>query len=273
MGIQINGNTDIISAADGSLDISGFRFENKTTAQRNAGVSTATGAAIYNTTTNQLEVYTPQGWVVGAQERLNATGGILDTTSRSGYNVHTFTSPGTFTVSGAPGNVEYLVIAGGGGSCEYIAGGGGAGGYRTSTSFPMTPGPYPVTVGGGGAGFSAPNRGGTGTDSTFSTITSSVVEEVVVVSHLVVLEVVLEVPVVVEGVKDCLVCKLQEQETLVVIHHQKETMVVLVQAQAVLMDMVPAAVVAELVELVELLLVVMLGLAEMGKHLLLREQQ
>ena len=88
MGIQINGNTDKISAADGSLEVGGFTFENKTTAQRNAGVSTATGAAIYNTTTNQLEVYTPGGWVVGAKETFNATGGTKDTTSRSQYAVH-----------------------------------------------------------------------------------------------------------------------------------------------------------------------------------------
>ena len=172
-GVSTISATSSITVGDVKLNPHSVSIGTTDTTGRNAGVSTANGTLIFNTTTNQLEVYSPAGWIVGAAGPFNATGGTKDTTSRSGYVVHTFTSPGTFTVAGQPGNVEYLVIAGGGGSSQYIAGGGGAGGYRTSTSFPMTPGPYPVTVGGGGAGFSAPNRGATGTDSTFSTITSS----------------------------------------------------------------------------------------------------
>ena len=165
MGIQINGTNDTISAADGGLDVSGFRFENKTTAQRNAGVSTATGAAIYNTTTNQLEVYSPSGWVVGAKETFSATGGTKDTTSRSQYAVHTFTSPGTLVVSAGTVTGEYLVIAGGGGGAGSSGGGGGgggAGGHRTSTSLPLEPGTYTITVGGGGAGGTNPHPAPTG---------------------------------------------------------------------------------------------------------------
>jgi len=131
MGIQINGTNDTISAADGSLEVGGFTFENKTTAQRNAGVSTAIGAVIYNSTDNVVQVYTGTKWDQLSNTFI-ASGGTLDTTSRSGYNVHTFTSPGTFTVSAGNKDIEYLVIAGGA-SGGGIYGGGGAGGYRTGT--------------------------------------------------------------------------------------------------------------------------------------------
>ena len=40
----------------------------------------------------------------------------------------------------------------------------GAGGYRTSTTFPIVPGTYTVSIGGGGAG-SNPNGGSVGTPS------------------------------------------------------------------------------------------------------------
>ena len=75
---------------------------NKTTAARNAGVSTATGALIYNTTTNALEVYNGSSW--------------LSVTSKVG----------TF-------NISYLVVGGGGaGGGNYRGGGGGAGALRTN---------------------------------------------------------------------------------------------------------------------------------------------
>ena len=75
---------------------------NKTTAARNAGVSTATGALIYNTTTNALEVYNGSSW--------------LSVTSKEG----------SF-------NISYLVVGGGGaGGGNFRGGGGGAGALRTN---------------------------------------------------------------------------------------------------------------------------------------------
>jgi len=44
--------------------------------------------------------------------RFSATGGTI--TDADGYRIHVFTSPGSFVVSGV-GDVEYLVVAGGGG--------------------------------------------------------------------------------------------------------------------------------------------------------------
>ena len=86
-------------------------------------------------------------------------------------------------------DVDYLVVGGGGGgggspACNTDGAGGGAGGYRASGYGPaplqgctlnLKFGSYAVTVGGGGSGASAPlhGQGTTGTDSTYSTITSS----------------------------------------------------------------------------------------------------
>ena len=122
-----------------------------------------------------------------------ATGGTITTCGN--FKIHTFTGPGTFTVTqlgngptvptGGPSNVDYLVVAGGaGGGCGGGggAGGGGAGGHRTSFpspscnagAFPVTATAFPITVGAGGT--SAPyygDPGNAGSNSVFSTITSA----------------------------------------------------------------------------------------------------
>jgi hypothetical protein len=111
-----------------------------------------------------------------------ATGGTK--TFSSSYTIHTFTSSGDFTVSEGSGNVEYLVVAGGGAGGHDVGGGGGAGGFRTNVSghplaspspFPVSPGPYAVTVGAGGVATpGVPTPAATnGGNSVFSTITST----------------------------------------------------------------------------------------------------
>jgi hypothetical protein len=108
-----------------------------------------------------------------------ATGGTILTCGN--FKSHVFTGPGTFTVTNTgPGSstVEYLVVAGGGGSGKCYGGGGGAGGYRTNyptpAGIPVSITGYPVTVGSGGATAASPARPGTkGSDSVFSTITST----------------------------------------------------------------------------------------------------
>ena len=125
---------------------------------------------------------------------ITATGGTV--TCSGDYKIHTFTGPGTFTVSGAgtpagSTQVDYMVIAGGGGGGGADGGGGGAGGFRESHSTPVsgsyTASPlatptgitvsaqaYPITVGAGGAG--APGNttcASNGVNSVFSTITST----------------------------------------------------------------------------------------------------
>ena len=132
-----------------------------------------------------------------ASNFIDATGGTI--TSCGNDRIHTFTGPGTFAVTrvhpcAANNQVSYMVVGGGGGSGSanggYGTGGGGAGGFREDKS-PVTPytasplegaGPitvtatsYPITVGAGGTAGTepAPNLGGAGGPSTFSTITSA----------------------------------------------------------------------------------------------------
>ena len=154
-----------------------------------------------------LYVDSTKGWLSIGQAKasdivaplfISATGGTITTSGN--FKIHTFTSPGTFTVtqlgnaptvpSGGPTNVDYLVVAGGGGggaASNKGSGGGGAGGQRSTFpspscnagAFPVTAQAYPITVGGGGAGGADPStgpvdaRGTSGSNSIFSTITSS----------------------------------------------------------------------------------------------------
>jgi len=152
-----------------------------------------------------------QGWKsVNSNEIINsiryvaATGGTE--TTCGDYKIHTFTGPGTFTVSCAgnaagSNSVDYLVVAGGASGGTSAAGGdngagGGAGGYRESSgaasgcytasplgacvsALPVTAQGYPITVGAGGAGVAyvlspeAARVGNDGSNSIFSTITST----------------------------------------------------------------------------------------------------
>ena len=127
---------------------------------------------------------------------LVATGGTITTCGNC--KIHTFTGPGTFTVSAAASCaadnvVSYLVIAGGGsGGSADRGGGGGAGGYRelVSPSSPYSGSPlngypnapnrvtvtataFPITVGSGANSNPYPQKGNNGNVSTFSTITSA----------------------------------------------------------------------------------------------------
>ena len=146
-----------------------------------------------------------QGWVnvqdstsnARGNDNLVATGGTV--TECGDFKIHTFTSPGTFSVSqvspcAANNLVSYMVVGGGGGGGGYYyAGGGGAGGYRevVSPTSPYTGSPlngyptsgnritvtatsFPITVGAGGAGASsAQTKGTNGSASVFSTISSA----------------------------------------------------------------------------------------------------
>jgi hypothetical protein len=148
-----------------------------------------------------LYVDSTKGWLSIGQSKASdisspiftaATGGTI--TTCGDFKIHTFTGPGTFTVtsvgnsptvpSGGPNTVDYLVLAGGGsgGSAGDSSGGGGAGGYReaktgnngchtasplaTPTGITVTATAFPITVGAGGGP-------GSGSNSVFSTITSA----------------------------------------------------------------------------------------------------
>jgi hypothetical protein len=147
-----------------------------------------------------------EGWVtvnassenVKGSPFIQATGGTITNTPTC--RIHTFTGPGSFSVtraacSAANNVVSYIVVAGGGAggtgnpsSSTNLGGGGGAGGFREDKSpvTPYTASPldgagaitvsvqtYPIVVGGGGTG-QAPtgSNGPSGANSTFSTITA-----------------------------------------------------------------------------------------------------
>jgi hypothetical protein len=80
--------------------------------------------------------------------KVTATGGTIVTSG--GYKYHTFTSNGTFAITGGSLSCEILQVAGGAGGGYGIGGGGGAGGLKyTSASLS---GSLSVVIGAGGAG-------------------------------------------------------------------------------------------------------------------------
>jgi hypothetical protein len=138
--------------------------------------------------------------IVTLPEYVLATGGTV--TCCGDYKIHTFTGPGTFTVTSAgnllgSNSVDYLVVAGGGSGSSNTASnnagsGGGAGGFRESVPSPAawtasplaSPGGalpvsvqgYPITVGAGGTvtpGAPQNQNGTPGSSSIFSSITST----------------------------------------------------------------------------------------------------
>jgi hypothetical protein len=172
-------------------DYAGTADTNNITIGRNS--SNINGAAsdqlisIENSAVTLVYVDGTQGWKATDTSSLadialqpiyiTATGGTI-TTVCTDYKVHTFTGPGTFTVSCA-GNVagsnlvDYMVVAGGGGSGAEDAGGGGAGGFRESSgtasgsysasplgacvsALPVAATGYPIVIGGGGAAGTPP---------------------------------------------------------------------------------------------------------------------
>ena len=165
------------------------------------GVASAAKLSTQSQSVTLIYVDATKGWQdindstssVTGEAYITATGGTI--TTCGDYKIHTFTADGTFCVSAGIGSiakVDYLVVAGGGsGGYRSYGGGGGAGGFRVSNgwgipaptmsplsacvaSLPVSIQAYPVTVGAGGAGACSPSPAGNpGSNSVFSTITST----------------------------------------------------------------------------------------------------
>lgn len=89
-----------------------------------------------------------------------------------GYKYHTFTTSGNLTVTGG-GFFEYIMVAGGGAGGYDGGGGGGAGGLLHSSSATITTlGTYPIVIGGGGAAVTGYTQPGSGTATTFNSLTA-----------------------------------------------------------------------------------------------------
>jgi hypothetical protein len=163
---------------------------NKVTIARNShniqGVANDSEIKTNRAAVKLVYVDATKGWLYATESNvndltptfINATGGTV--TTSGDFKIHTFTGDGNFVVASV-GNcavepaanknkVDYVVVAGGGGGAgndgnDNGQGGGGAGGFRES------PG---ASTGGGGAGGTAAHDNGTkGSNSVFSTITST----------------------------------------------------------------------------------------------------
>jgi len=101
----------------------------------------------------------------------SASGGTKDTTSMTGYTIHTFDTVGsmTFSVSGGDANVDIAVIGAGGGGGWNWGGGGGAGGVVVARDLPVSTGSYAITIGGHPGTRAGPSsdQGDDGSPSTF----------------------------------------------------------------------------------------------------------
>lgn len=149
------------------------------------GQSASTVIAIKVTNSDGVESSSVNSTVLSAP-----TGGSIS--NAGGYRIHTFNSSANFVVpSGLTlSNVEYLIIAGGGGAnfggtSGQSGGGAGAGGYRSSVTgensggganaeskMTLSAGTYGAVVGAGGAGQAAATVAPNGSNSTFNSITS-----------------------------------------------------------------------------------------------------
>ena len=167
MQLLANGNVSVAN----TITSNQITLNSTSTTVRNTGVSTAAGTLIFNSTLNNLQVYSDNKWVSFSGKQINVSGGtISNNVARNGYITHTFTSPGTFSTDAALEGVEIMVVgAGGGGGGHRYGSGGGAGGVIMRPASPAYPisSPAPVVVGSGGAGGPSNGSGSDGQNSTF----------------------------------------------------------------------------------------------------------
>jgi hypothetical protein len=183
-----------------------FQTHNLTIAPNGSQKIGGVAASIFLNTEGQSVTFVyvddTEGWKNVQDSTSNVTGnanlvasGGTETTCGND-KIHTFTGPGTFTVSqisqtAAENIVSYMVIGGGGGGGRQRAGGAGAGGFRElkSPTTPYTASPldgypsspnritvtatgFPIAVGAGGVGaqYSPSIINTSGSNSQFSTI-------------------------------------------------------------------------------------------------------
>ena len=211
--VTVNLPAGVAGAVIGLQDYAGTWDTNNCTVAANGSekIQGSTDNAIFSRDREALQILyvdSTQGWVItsvadqgGTQALYITASGGTETTSGD-FKIHTFTSSGTFTVS-STGNtsgsnsVDYLVVAGGGagpatGGGDGISGGGGGGGFRLyadpsdnpqsgnpasplngPAAIPVSATAYPITVGAGGSKGTAPSGWTNGSNSVFSTITST----------------------------------------------------------------------------------------------------
>ena len=125
----------------------------------------AEGELYYDTDDNVLYAYSGTSWL--AVSAAFATGGTE--TTYSGYKVHTFTSNGTFAVSGGVLVCDILIVAGGGSGGGDNGGGGGAGGMLEIESHTVSSQEHSIVIGAGAAARAGAADDGPGSKGSNST--------------------------------------------------------------------------------------------------------
>ena len=178
----LTGTASLNKMAGGTLTVSGINaYTGPTTV--NAGTlniqsNTALGTAAGGTTVamggrlqlqNNITV-TGEALTLNGGDLVVATGGTA--TTYGAYEIHTFTSSGTLTVSDG-GSLDYLVVGGGGGGGGQSGGGGGGGEFRTG-SFSVAPDEIFTVTRGAGGGVNGNDRGSNGVTSSLISGSNSV---------------------------------------------------------------------------------------------------
>jgi hypothetical protein len=144
----------------------------------NVGTVALNGATITDAAGNALTLTPTPATVTGVTINVPivATGGTTSeiTVGATNYRVHTFTSDGTFTVTGGTLTIQAVAIGGGGGGAvgdgPVYGSGGAGGGLAYGNAITVTAESLTVVVGSGGAAVSASGRtdGNNGGPSTLS---------------------------------------------------------------------------------------------------------
>ena len=178
----LTGTASLNKMAGGTLTVSGINaYTGPTTV--NAGTlniqsNTALGTAAGGTTVamggrlqlqNNITV-TGEALTLNGGDLVVATGGTA--TTSGAYEIRTFTSSGTLTVSDG-GSLDYLVVGGGGGGGGQSGGGGGGGEFRTG-SFSVAPDEIFTVTRGAGGGVNGNYRGSNGGTSSLISGSNSV---------------------------------------------------------------------------------------------------
>ena len=178
----LTGTASLNKMAGGTLTVSGINaYTGPTTV--NAGTlniqsNTALGTAAGGTTVamggrlqlqNNITV-TGEALTLNGGDLVVATGGTA--TTSGAYEIRTFTSSGTLTVS-AGGSLEYLAVGGGGGGGGQNGGGGGGGQLRTG-SLSVAPDEIFTVTRGAGGGVNGNYRGSNGGTSSLISGSNSV---------------------------------------------------------------------------------------------------
>ena len=102
-------------------------------------------------TTYQVHTFTSNGTFIAGGHTITANGDVTNTRTPL-YKIDTFTSDGSWTKPSGVTSFDVLVVAGGGSGGRHGGSGGGAGGLIYAENYTIPDGTYSITIGSGGTG-------------------------------------------------------------------------------------------------------------------------